>query len=103
MKLSGRKRKVSALIVLRRIFEHLRLRFATASDHFVAVSLECSVMTNSDRDDPREMARRAIEWLKSADGQKSIKESDNRIKETAALLAKGREIDPTKLHEPFTV
>jgi hypothetical protein len=60
-------------------------------------------MTKEDRDNPREMAQRAIKWFKSAEGQKSIKESENRVEETAALLAKGREIDPTKLHEPFTV
>jgi hypothetical protein len=60
-------------------------------------------MNKPDRDDPREMARRAIDWFKSADGQKAIKESEHRMEETAALLAKGREIDPAKLHEPFTL
>jgi hypothetical protein len=49
------------------------------------------------------MARRALEWFKSADGKKSIQESERRVKETAELLEKGREIDPAKLHEPFTV
>jgi len=106
--LSGRKWPVTSLIVLRRLVDHFRqlrlfgLRFATPWDQDVAVSLECSVMTKPDRHDPREMARRAIEWFRSADGQESIKESDNRVEETAALLAKGREIDPGKLHEPFT-
>jgi hypothetical protein len=60
-------------------------------------------MNQSDREDPREMARRAIEWFTSAAGQKSIQESESRVQETAALLEKGREIDPAKLHEPFTV
>jgi hypothetical protein len=60
-------------------------------------------MNKPDRDDPRAMAHRAIAWFKSAEGQKSIKESESRVEETAALLAKGREIDPAKLHEPFTV
>jgi hypothetical protein len=60
-------------------------------------------MNNPDRNDPREMARRAIEWFQSAAGQESIKESEHRVEETAALLAKGREIDPAKLHEPFTL
>jgi hypothetical protein len=60
-------------------------------------------MNQDDRDDPREMARRALEWFKSADGKKSIQESERRVKETAELLEKGREIDPAKLHEPFTV
>jgi hypothetical protein len=48
------------------------------------------------------MARRAIQWFRSAAGQKSIQESEHRVKETEDLLAKGREIDPAKLHEPFT-
>ena len=60
-------------------------------------------MNEPDRDDPREMARRAIEWFKSADSQQSIRESERRVQETDALLAKGRDIDPAKLHEPFTL
>jgi hypothetical protein len=60
-------------------------------------------MKQYDRDDPREMARLLLEWLSSAQGQKSVEESDGRVAETAALLEKGRDIDPAKLHEPFTV
>ena len=60
-------------------------------------------MNEIDREDPREMARRAIEWFQSADGRRSIQESEHRAKETAAVLAKGRDIDPAKLHEPFTL
>jgi len=60
-------------------------------------------MTKPKSNDPKEMARRAVEWFKSKDGQNSIKESENRVAETETLLAKGREIDPAKLHEPFTV
>jgi hypothetical protein len=60
-------------------------------------------MNQNDRDETRELARRALEWLTSANGQKSIEESKNRVAETAATLEKGREIDPASLHEPFTV
>jgi len=60
-------------------------------------------MNQHDRDDPQEMARRALDWFNSAEGQRSIQESERRVKETADLLEKGREIDPAKLHEPFTV
>jgi hypothetical protein len=59
-------------------------------------------MNQHDREDPKEMARRALEWFKSDAGQKAIQESERRVKETADLLEKGREIDPAKLHEPFT-
>jgi hypothetical protein len=60
-------------------------------------------MNQHDRDDPQAMARRALDWFNSAEGQRSIQESERRVKETADLLEKGREIDPAKLHEPFTV
>jgi hypothetical protein len=68
----------------------------------LALSPEYPNMAHPDHDDPREMARRAIEWLKGDEGRCLIKESERRVKETEALLEKGREIDPAKLHEPFT-
>jgi hypothetical protein len=60
-------------------------------------------MKHPDRDDPRDLARRALAWFHSESGQESLKESERRVAETAALLEKGRDIDPAKLDEPFTV
>lgn len=56
-----------------------------------------------DEKETRELAMRALAWLTSADGQKTLKESGDQVAETNALLEKGRDIDPSKLHEPFTV
>ena len=60
-------------------------------------------MKQRDQKDAQAMARRALEWLTSENGVKSLEESQDRVKATAALLEKGRDIDPGKLHEPFTV
>lgn len=60
-------------------------------------------MNQPDRDEARELARRVLAWFLSAPGQQSARESEDRVAQTAALLEKGREIDPQKLHEPFTV
>lgn len=59
-------------------------------------------MNEPDRQDPRAMALRVLEWIKSAGAKQAMAESERRVQETEELLAKGREIDPNKLHEPFT-
>lgn len=56
-----------------------------------------------DENEVRDLARRALAWLTSEEGQKTLQESGDRVAETTALLEKAREIDPAKLHEPFTV
>lgn len=53
--------------------------------------------------DPKEMAERYLMWLQSDEGQAAKRESDARLADTERLLAKGREIDWQKLHEPFTI
>lgn len=51
----------------------------------------------------KEMAERYLAWLQTEEGQAARRESDARIAETERLLAKGRDIDWLKLHEPFTI
>jgi hypothetical protein len=60
-------------------------------------------MNQRNRDDAKEKARRALKWLESQSGKDALKESERRVAETAERLEKGREIDPAKLDEPFTV
>lgn len=59
----------------------------------------------NERDDveARELARRALEWLTSEEGQKTLEESELLIAQTTALFRKGREIDTAELHAPVTV
>ena len=64
--------------------------------------LEGVHMSDPDRPNPRAMALRVLEWIKSTGAKQAIAESERRVQETEELLAKGREIDPSKLHEPFT-
>jgi hypothetical protein len=58
---------------------------------------------NSKDDQARDLARRALDWLESPQGRRSLQESDDRVAKTTALIEKGREIAPSKLLEPFTV
>lgn len=60
-------------------------------------------MTDNSSKDPRAMAERYLAWLLTPEGQAAQAESDRRLKETEALLAKGRDIPWEKLHEPFTI
>jgi hypothetical protein len=64
--------------------------------------LERAFMNDPNRQDTRSMALRVLEWIKSAGAKQAMAESERRVRETEKLLAKGREIDPSKLHEPFT-
>jgi len=49
------------------------------------------------------MAKSVLAYLQTERGQKAARESAARCKETAELLAKGRDIPWEKLHEPFTI
>ena len=60
-------------------------------------------MNERDRDDAESKARRALEWLNSEKGRQAIERSDRQVEETKERLGKGRDIDPKKLDEPFTV
>jgi len=56
-----------------------------------------------DRDEAESKARRVLAWLNSDTGRQAIERSDRRVEETKERLGKGRDIDPKKLDEPFTV
>lgn len=58
---------------------------------------------DAEREKIRAIARQILAWLKSEEGQQAMRESRDRVVETSALLDKAREIDPAKLHQPFTV
>lgn len=60
-------------------------------------------MSKHDREQSREHARKVIEWFKSQPGRDSVTASARRVRETAEKLEQGRDIDPAKLYEPFTV
>jgi len=60
-------------------------------------------MNEPNREDARTMALRVLAWFKSAASQEALAESEDRVQATEELLAKGRDIDPSKLHEPFTL
>lgn len=60
-------------------------------------------MSQKKHAESREHARRVVEWFQSESGQASANASAQRVKETARKLEQGRDIDPAKLHEPFTV
>lgn len=53
--------------------------------------------------DPKVMAESYLSWLLTPEGEAAQAESERRIRETEALLAKGRDIPWEKLHEPFTI
>jgi hypothetical protein len=55
------------------------------------------------RDQSREHARQVVAWFQSEPGKSSVSASAQRVRETAEKLQQGRDIDPAKLHEPFTV
>ena len=60
-------------------------------------------MSRKKRAESREQVLRVVAWFQSESGQASADASAQRVKETARKLEQGRDIDPAKLHEPFTV
>lgn len=60
-------------------------------------------MNEPEREDAHAMALRVLAWFRSAASQEALAESEHRVQATEELLAKGRDIDPNKLHEPFTL
>lgn len=59
-------------------------------------------MSNCSKDPPV-MAEQYLAWLLTPAGQAAQAESERRMQQAEALLAKGRDISWEKLHEPFTI
>lgn len=57
----------------------------------------------SEQGTTKAMVQRFLDWLETPEGKAATEESERRISETKALLAKGRDIPWEKLHEPFTI
>lgn len=51
----------------------------------------------------RELAKKARDWISTAEGQKQLREAAARAEETTKKLEEDRRVDPQKLSEPFTV
>jgi hypothetical protein len=50
-----------------------------------------------------EIARQALAWFETEAGRQSVDQADQQVEETAKLLDRGYDINPTKLYDPFTV
>ena len=54
-------------------------------------------------DEARELAKRAREWVSTAEGKKATREAATRAAKTIDELEREQRLDPQKLSEPFTV
>lgn len=52
---------------------------------------------------PEEIARRALEWMQTPEGQAALRKAAAESKEFADALRAARNIPWEKLHEPFTI
>jgi hypothetical protein len=50
-----------------------------------------------------EELQKIADWLKSDEGKKAIKESQDKADAASKIIDKMRDIDPEKLREPFTI
>ncbi|MEK7176737.1 MAG: hypothetical protein AAB719_00345 [Patescibacteria group bacterium] len=51
----------------------------------------------------KKMANLFMEYVKTPEGKKALEKSRRRTKRTHELLDEARNIDPAKLHAPFTI
>ena len=60
------------------------------------------MITNPKSDQARALAKQALEWLSTPEGQQQLREAADRAAQTTKALDKARQIDPKKL-KPFTI
>lgn len=67
--------------------------------NFVILHRKCHGST--DRADLSPEAQEAVDWVNSDEGQKKLKEAQERSNETIKDLEEARKIDPAKMLEPY--
>ncbi len=70
---------------------------------YYAVAKPDGAVMTPERLDPKEIARRTLEWLASDEGKQAMREAEQRVSDFEKSLKESQNITWEMMHAPFTI